>query len=714
MRLNGRLPRSLLAHIACIALLLTLTHPIAADSEGGDAVPAGFTDTPLATISGETPTDLALTPDGRLLIALKSGTVRVFANGALQAGNALDLTPIICNEFERGLEGIAVDPQFATNNFVFLYHTFDGGTGGPDCGGRAGIVNRVVRYTLGSNNVITNPVVIVNNIASPCGNHNGGDVQFGADGYLYVSTGDGGCQLSGTNRNNARYLSLLNGKILRVDRDGNPPASNPFTAAAGSTVCNTSAPNFNGGVCRETYAWGFRNPFRIAIAPSTNPTQLYANDVGQNTWEEISDVVAGGEYGWNCREGAHDFSCGLNPLPANMIDPIYDYAHAGGLCSITGGAFVTSGGVWPAPHEGAYFFGDYCGNTVYRLVNTSGVWSRANFATPSGGNVISLMFDEGSDALYYTLSSGRVGRITYTASANRPPVAVVDANPKSGSTPLMVNFSSAGSSDPDNDPITYGWNFGDGVGRSTQPNPTYTFTRTGIFTSTLVVTDSKGLASQAAHVTIFANNQPPQPKITFPLTSTRFFVGQIITLTGTATDAENGDVSSSLRWAVLLHHVPSALPINDHTHPFFSATGASVQMPPAPAPEDLDAAPLSFLEIQLTATDSAGQSRTVTQTLQPHRVAITLNTSPAGLQLIADTTQITASTTVTTWQSATLRITAPGLQRLPSGGFVRFAQWADGATTTTRDVTASAPISYTAVFTPAVDVSSVYLPNLQR
>jgi PKD repeat protein len=292
---------------------------------------------------------------------------------------------------------------------------------------------------------------------------------------------------------------------------------------------------------------------------------------------------------------------------------------------------------------------------------------------------------------------------------------VADGNPKSGNTPLVVNFSSAGSSDPDNDALTYGWTFGDGTGRSTQPNPNYTYTRTGTFTAALVVTDSKGLASSPARVTIFANNQPPQPKITFPLTTTRFVVGQVITLTGTATDAEDGDVSASLKWTVLLHHVPFALPINEHTHPFFNGAGASVMMPPAPAPEDLDAAPLSFLEIQLTATDSAGQSRTVTQTLQPNRVAITLNTSPAGLRLIADTTPITATAVVTTWQGATLRLIAPALQRLPGGAFVSFAQWADGPAVSSREVIVPATaISYTAVFTPAVNVRSVYMPSVLR
>ncbi len=271
------------------------------------------------------------------------------ATTTLLNANALTLSDV-CNEFERGLQSIAIDPDYATNKYVYIYHTYNGGAGGNDCSSRSGIVNRVVRYMFSdTTNTLGSPLVIVNNIASPCGNHNGGDVHFGADGLLYVSTGDGGCNVSGASSNNARYRSLLNGKILRINRDGTVPASNPYTSTAGAVQCGLTTFNVNNDStwCTETFAWGFRNPFRFAIKHGTN--QLYVNDVGAGAWEEISEVTAGNDYGWNCREGQHSNSTsGLcNPTPTGMIDPFYEYSHSNGS-AITGGAFVVSGGLWPS------------------------------------------------------------------------------------------------------------------------------------------------------------------------------------------------------------------------------------------------------------------------------------------------------------------------------------------------------------------------------
>jgi glucose/arabinose dehydrogenase len=735
---SDRLPLHALVICALAAILFAAPHdslaqeqppttPAAADAttptetiyqpdsvDAPEAPPAGFTDTLVTTLSGENPTDLALLSDGRLLITTKDGQVRVVSGGSLVGAPALDLAAqgIICSEFERGLQSIEADPNFATNNYVYVYHTYNDGSGGSDCGGRTGIVNRVVRYTLSASNVMTAPAIILNNIASPCGNHNGGDLQFGADGLLYISTGDGGCQVSGATRNNARYLGLLNGKILRVNPDGSVPASNPFVGTSGSVVCNTNTFNVNSGACRETFAWGFRNPFRFAVRHGTN--QLYVNDVGQNAWEEISDVTAGNDYGWNCREGKNAFNCGINPLPPNMVDPLYDYAHASGLCSITGGAFITSGGVWPAPYNDAYFFGDYCGSTIYRLTLSGGTYGRASFGTVTGGTIVSLLFDPTADALYYTANGGRVGRITYTGNSNRAPTAVASANPTSGNAPLTVQFNGSGSSDPDTgQTLTYGWNFGNGAS-STQANPSTTYTAAGTFTATLVVTDSLGLASQPSRVTIFSGNQPPQPQILTPLTSTRFSVGQAITLTGSATDPQDGDVTASLKWNVLLHHVPFALTVTQHTHPFFSGAGNNLPMPPMPAPEDLDAAPLSYLEIQLTATDSAGLTRTVTQTLQPNRVPVTFATSPNGLRLDVNSTAITATQTITSWQGYVLNVSTPLLQRDGSGQWWKFAAWSDGGAASHVITTTASAATYTAAFEKFVPVGFSNLPIVMK
>lgn len=674
-----------------------------------ESAPAGFTEELVTTVS-DIPTSLALTPDGRMLITTQEGKVRVFSGGTLTTVLDLEAQGIVCNEFERGLESITVDPNFATNQRVYIYHTYNGGSGGSDCSGRNGIINRVVRYTLSAANVMTSPQVILNNIASPCGNHNGGDLNFGADGLLYVSTGDGGCQISGTATNNARYRSLLNGKILRINADGSVPAGNLWVNQPDAVQCGLTTANFNGGPCTETFAWGFRNPFRFAIKDGTN--QLYVNDVGQNTWEEISDVSSGNDYGWYCREGAHTFntsSSGCNPTPPNMIDPIYEYDHGSG-CSITGGAFAVSGGQWPTPYDGAYYFGDYCRNVVYRLAPGT-PYTRANFAVRGGSDkVVDLLWDAQTDALYFSLSNGQVWRVRYTGSGNRAPTAQASANPTSGPAPLAVQFTGSGN-DPDGDALTYGWAFGDG-GASTAQNPSHIYNASGIFTATLVVTDSKGAPSQPARVTINPGNTPPSAQIISPTASVRFSVGQVFTLTGVATDTQDGNVSATMQWGVLLVHAPFGTPQNSHTHPFFSATGNDKQLPAMPPPEDLDAAPLSYLEIQLTATDSAGLTRTVTQTLQPNRVPVTFATTPDGLRIDVNGAAITATKTITSWQGYGLNVSTPVLQRDAFGQWWKFVSWSDGGAASHVIATTASAATYTATFEQFVPIGFSHLPMI--
>jgi glucose/arabinose dehydrogenase len=215
-------------------------------------VPPGFTDELVTAVAS--PTALAFTPDGRLLMTTQPGRLRVYQNGNLVATPALDLTSpnnVICSNSERGLLGVAVDPSFATpnNNFIYVYYTFN----------RAGTcVNRVSRYLLSTSNVASGETVLIDNIPSTAGNHNGGDVQFGNDGYLYVSVGDGGCDYAGGgcagSNDAARDQHSLVGKILRITRTGTIPSDNPFTGA-GTADCRftggTTAPN----KCRETFEY---------------------------------------------------------------------------------------------------------------------------------------------------------------------------------------------------------------------------------------------------------------------------------------------------------------------------------------------------------------------------------------------------------------------------------------------------------------------------
>ena len=384
-------------------------------SRAGAAVPAGFTDSLVASVGG--PTALAFTPDGRMLVTTQAGRLRVVQNDALLATPALDLSTRICSNSERGLLGVAVDPLFTSNHFVYLYYTHNL---------FGACVNRVSRWVLSDANTASAEVVLVDRIHSTAGNHNGGDLNFGNDGYLYVSVGDGGCDYAnttscGANNDAARDRHVLLGKVLRITRDpGVLPTDNPFLGA-GSGACATTGSTTVGDWCREIYATGLRNPFRLAFDPNVAGTRFYVNDVGQSTWEEIDLGAAGADYGWNAREGhcATGSTSNCGPPPAGMTNPIFDYGRADGCGSITGGAFSPAG-VWPAPYDQRYFFSDFgCGRIFVLNPNGQGGFTRADFATGLGGSsAVHLRFGPwaGTQALYYTsyAGGGQIRRITHT------------------------------------------------------------------------------------------------------------------------------------------------------------------------------------------------------------------------------------------------------------------------------------------------------------
>jgi glucose/arabinose dehydrogenase len=670
------------------------------------ALPAGFQDTLIASVAA--PTALAFTPDGRLLITTQTGQLRVVQNGTLLATSALNLSASICTNSERGLLGVAVDPGFASNRFVYLFYTFKK-FGVCEQNTAKSPVNRVARFVLPASNVIdrTTEVVLVDNIPSPNGNHNAGDLHFGKDGFLYVTTGDGGCDYAGNSgcagaNNASRDPNVLAGKLLRITRDGRIPADNPFLGA-GTARCNVNGRTTAGQRCQETYASGFRNPFRFAVDPNATATRIFINDVGQNTWEEINLLQRGADYGWNIREGncANGSTTNCGTPPAGLTNPIFAYGHTSGCASITGGAFVPRG-IWPAAYEGAYIFSDYVCGTIFTLTRAAdGSFSRAPFVTGLGPNsAVSLIFGpfNGTRALYYTsyANGGQVHRIAFTG--NRTPIATASASPLAGALPLSVRFDASGSRDPDGDALSFDWNFGDGTAHGTSAIATHTYTVARQFAPVVTVTDRRG-ARATATVHISAGNTPPAPTITSPTTSARFAVGDVVTLRGSATDLEQGTLpDSALSWTVLLHH-------NTHTHPFLSATRGNGITITAPAPEDLAATTTSFLEIRLTATDAAGARTTVTQRFNPRLVNITLATEPSGLRLGVNGTTVLGPRTVTSWQRYVLNVSArtesdSGAQAwLPMG-------WSDGGALAHAIVTPTSPTTYSARFAAATPLTT--------
>lgn len=335
---------------------------------------------------------------GRLFIVEKDGKVRVYKNGQLLSTPFLDIETLVEDDGnEQGLLSVAFHPNYETNGKFFVYYT--------GRGDNQPVTIAEYTATPSSDVANTNGRILLTIPHPTFENHNGGQLQFGPDGFLYIGTGDGGS--ANDPGNNGQMTNSLLGKILRIDVDsGSPygiPPDNPF---AGSTSAR-----------EEIYAYGMRNPWRFSFDRARPTTTLYAGDVGQNRWEEIDIIEKGGNYGWKVMEGFHCRfgTSGCDTSPYDL--PIFEYDHEGsnglpsGSCSITGG-YVYRGTRSPSLY-GAYIFADYCigVGTLYmiRPGDTS--------ATPLPTGVASepvTSFGEGEDGELYVLTDrvfGGLGRV---------------------------------------------------------------------------------------------------------------------------------------------------------------------------------------------------------------------------------------------------------------------------------------------------------------
>jgi glucose/arabinose dehydrogenase len=374
--------------ILCIvATLLTFSSANAA------TVPAGFTDS-LVAGGLSNPTAMALAPDGRIFVCQQNGVLRVIKNGALLPTPFLTVT--VDSSGERGLLGIAFDPNFVSNQLVYIYYTATTPT----------LHNRISRFTANGDVALAGSEVIVMDLPnlSTATNHNGGALHFGPDGLLYVAVGDN------ANGANAQTLSTRLGKMLRITSTGAIPTNNPFFNQAT-------------GDNRAIWALGVRNPFTFSFQPGVG--RMFINDVGQNTWEEINDGIAGANYGWPTCEGF------CNPPNPNFRDPIFAYMNDASTCAITGGAFYNPQIVqFPSQFIGRYFFADFCGGWIRTLDPANGN-AVADFAT---GISLPVDLQVSPDGFLYYLArgSGSVNRIGFTQSGDNIPPTVSITNPANG------------------------------------------------------------------------------------------------------------------------------------------------------------------------------------------------------------------------------------------------------------------------------------------
>lgn len=434
--------------LAAVALMVTAiavpvvslgTSPVAAAT-----VPSGFTDVQVATLGAAT--GIVGLPNGSVLVLEQSGSVRLIRDDVLLPAPALTMALSGCNGGERGLLGVAVDPDFRANGFLYLYFTR------PSPISPGGCVNRVSRFTMSGDSIDPNSeVILVDNISARNGNHNGGDLEIGGDGYLYISIGDAGTNPRGTGGTNtaAQDLSLLNGKILRVvPSTGEPAPGNPISGD-GSASCRVrgNLPSTPTTPCQELYAWGLRNPFRFAFDPNTGPDRFFINDVGQSAREEVDLGAIGANFGWPVREGTCPL--GQNPPCAaanpgdGYTEPMTDYGRDTGHV-ITAAAFIPNGH-WPAEYDGGYLFADaYSGNMWLRRANGSIDYNNPFAAGVGAIADMAFVTTAGSIALYYTQSSGAVRKLTTSPAATSNPGALAFSAVPPGNRVLDTRLPSAG------------------------------------------------------------------------------------------------------------------------------------------------------------------------------------------------------------------------------------------------------------------------------
>ncbi|MFF5568183.1 PQQ-dependent sugar dehydrogenase [Streptomyces sp. NPDC012623] len=368
------------AIIGTICLVASLTLATASADEAV-APPRQAAEVTLKEVArAQNPTAGAAGPGDTVWIAERAGTVRVLDDQGL-GEPVLDLSGETTTDGERGLLGIAFDEGFA--HFYVSFTDLEGTSTVDEFAVADGRIQPDTRRT-----VLTQ--------AQPYSNHNGGDIRFGPDGYLYIAFGDGGS--GGDPHGNGQNLGTLLGKLLRIDPGGGEPYAippdNPFV----------DDPNAKD----EIWAYGLRNPWRFSFDAGTG--DLLIGDVGQSDWEEIDwapgDSAGGENYGWSQMEGNHPFRGGTEP--ANHVPPIHEYDRSGLGCSVTGG-YVYRGGAIP-DLTGQYLFSDYCDGTLRALEMENGEVTGESDLGVSGGQVISFV-EDGEGELYVLDIAGSISRV---------------------------------------------------------------------------------------------------------------------------------------------------------------------------------------------------------------------------------------------------------------------------------------------------------------
>ncbi|HKG34871.1 MAG TPA: PQQ-dependent sugar dehydrogenase [Solirubrobacterales bacterium] len=678
------------------------------------------------------PTALAFAPSGQVFVAEHQGRILVFDGlGDDTPAVFADIRAKVHHYEDRGILGLKLDPDFPAKPYVYVSYTHDAPIGGtapvhggagefdgcPDpADGDCVVSGRVSRfeYDPGTGLAKTSSggqpaeQVLVESWCQQFPSHSTGDIEFRpGTRQLYASGGDGASfqvadygQLDGNpcgdpaNEGGALRSQDIRtpataadptdygGALLRIDPDtGAALADNPG-------ILSTDA------AARRILAYGFRNPFRFEFRPGSG--DLYVQDTGWKLWEEldrIPDATAVRNFGWPCYEGASkqpeydalDLGLceSLYSAPSQVAAPFFYYGNQGKLfdaddCPTDAGAASSGlafyqGADFPDPYTGALFMANSARGCIWVMYpNADGI--------PDPGNIELFAFSDflgftpvdlvvGPDGYLYAADffNNRIVRFRYSG-----PVADLAADKTFGLTPLTVNFDASGSSDADDEPLLYEWDFdGDGFddGSGSDPAVQHTYTNgTSNVTARVRVSDSE--TSDVAQLTLYPGDRPPAPSITSPSAALRWTVGDRIDYSGGATDPDQVSVApSALDWDVQIQHCRQTC----HTHPLTSARGTATGSFNGPEHEYG-----SYVTIELTATDARGLSATSAPLrLDPRTVTLTLRSSPAGIALTRDDETRAGPFTVPMAAGAHANVIAPASATLGGIEYL-FSGWSDG------------------------------------
>jgi glucose/arabinose dehydrogenase len=621
------------------------------------APPANF-QTTLKIGSGLTePTGFEIAPDGRIFILQRTGEIKVYKNGQLLPNNFTVLPSVASGD--RGLMGIAFDPDFLNNHYVYFYFT------------DLDLKNRLVRFDASGDVATSGPLILYQTEELSFQLHVGGTIRFGSDGKLYLSIGDNG------NSGNGQNLSNVHGKILRLNKDGTIPTDNPFAGQA--------------GVKQEIWAYGLRNPFRFQFDSANG--NMYEGDVGEATWEEINFIKPGRNYGWPICEGF------CNPSNFLYTDPQYTWNHDGGSAAAVAGP-IYHGQMFPSSYQGRLFFGDYAKGFIKTMAldangNNAGV---TNFDV-NAGSVVDMKVDPKDGSMYYlNIFPGALYQVTYS-TGTKVPVANATADAQKGTAPFTVQFSSNGSNDPNGLPLNYSWDFGDGS-TSTAANPTKTYANNGKYTVQLTV--NNGTYSALAIPLIIQVGIPPKVTIGMPADGSTYKAGDIIRYSASAIDGAGFDISDgSLSTTIVFHH-------QTHIHPFLGPLVGRTGQFTIPTTGEVSAE--TWFEITTTAKDTSGLTSSATVNIYPQKVNLTFNSNVPGLKILIDGQPVATPITVQGVVNFERPLSAPSIQVL-NGLPYSFRQWSDGGATTHTVTTPTVNTTYTATFDQTTPFNGEYFKN---